>query len=425
LLGMVRSGHAAYSRGLADQLLEAMDLVGVICGDIESTELIDASRAAESQHMADALRKLMPGLIPSENAAQASGLNAASSASASSPVSRPDALRSGLPLGSIPEAVRMAAFLQCQQGDPLHWIAYRPQRECFFHGDDPLNSARQAPGLLWGHIVTPGPLPALAELDTYSCLLGFDLLSNASREELDQYYRYLPDQVEITAVHPQWLVSEQGETDAAKFTSSITIRQFSDDDRAALEQVLAAQRQILLLDDRPAWHAGRLKAVAEVLANLSQTIGVASARTDLQAALAEDLSTGHNTLLLAWLDAHKSNREDADLSSHPGASDRIRIGQGEGSEDAGPSAENGPGKQLADQGIKFGRRAEDAVNGPKSLKVDQAKIDRLMNLIGELVVSKNGLPYLAERAESQFGVRELSREIKSQYSIINRIADEM
>jgi two-component system chemotaxis sensor kinase CheA len=40
-------------------------------------------------------------------------------------------------------------------------------------------------------------------------------------------------------------------------------------------------------------------------------------------------------------------------------------------------------------------------------------------------VSKNALPYLAERAESQFGVRELSREIKGQYSIINRIADEM
>ena len=31
----------------------------------------------------------------------------------------------------------------------------------------------------------------------------------------------------------------------------------------------------------------------------------------------------------------------------------------------------------------------------------------------------------AQRAESQFGVRELSREIKGQYSTINRIADEM
>jgi two-component system chemotaxis sensor kinase CheA len=48
-----------------------------------------------------------------------------------------------------------------------------------------------------------------------------------------------------------------------------------------------------------------------------------------------------------------------------------------------------------------------------------------MNLIGELVVEKNALPYLAQRAEVQYGVRELSREIKGKYSVMNRIADEM
>jgi two-component system chemotaxis sensor kinase CheA len=73
---------------------------------------------------------------------------------------------------------------------------------------------------------------------------------------------------------------------------------------------------------------------------------------------------------------------------------------------------------------KFGRRAEDAQIG-KILKVDQAKVDRLMNLIGEMVVVKNGLPYLANRAENQYGVRDLAREIKSQYAVINRIAEEM
>jgi two-component system chemotaxis sensor kinase CheA len=48
-----------------------------------------------------------------------------------------------------------------------------------------------------------------------------------------------------------------------------------------------------------------------------------------------------------------------------------------------------------------------------------------MNLIGEMVVAKNSLPYLANRAENQFGVRELAREIKAQYAVINRIAEEM
>ena len=60
LLGMVRSGQAIYSRELADRLLDAMDYVGLLCGEIEATDGIDASRALESQHLADALRKLMP-----------------------------------------------------------------------------------------------------------------------------------------------------------------------------------------------------------------------------------------------------------------------------------------------------------------------------------------------------------------------------
>jgi two-component system, chemotaxis family, sensor kinase CheA len=41
--------------------------------------------------------------------------------------------------------------------------------------------------------------------------------------------------------------------------------------------------------------------------------------------------------------------------------------------------------------------------GHKVLKVGQDKIDRLMDLIGEMVVAKNALPYLAQRAEDVFG----------------------
>jgi two-component system chemotaxis sensor kinase CheA len=41
------------------------------------------------------------------------------------------------------------------------------------------------------------------------------------------------------------------------------------------------------------------------------------------------------------------------------------------------------------------------------------------------VVAKNALPYLADKAEEVYGMRELAREIKSQYAVINRIAEEM
>jgi two-component system chemotaxis sensor kinase CheA len=426
LLGMVRSGHATYSRELADCLLVAMDFVGTLCREIEATQGIDASRAADSQQMTEALRKLMPNLItnpaPTGNEVDAAVSNSTPSIAANtSPAHGSHSVRSQL--AGIPESTRKTAFAQCRPGDALHWIAYRPQRECFFHGDDPLNTARQTPGLVWGRVVAPEPLPPLADLDTYSCVVHFDLLTNAPREELDQYYRYLPDQVEITAIPPHWLLDSLenlGESTGA-VSAAPRSRSFSENDDAAFHKIIAAQRQILLLEDRPAWHAGRLKAVAAVLANLSSAAGDASSQTDIQAALADALATGHPTLLLAWLDGHMTNRAETIPDSNDTLTDAT-MGQDAG---AGVSLENCPGKLFSDEGVKFGRRAEDAFSGPKSLKVDQAKIDRLMNLIGELVVSKNGLPYLAERAESKFGVRELSREIKGQYSIINRIADEM
>jgi two-component system chemotaxis sensor kinase CheA len=73
-------------------------------------------------------------------------------------------------------------------------------------------------------------------------------------------------------------------------------------------------------------------------------------------------------------------------------------------------------------------RVADEASGDRPqrvLKVGQEKIDRLMDLIGEMVVAKNSLPYLANRAEAVFGQRELAREIKAQYAVINRIAEDM
>ena len=151
-------------------------------------------------------------------------------------------------------------------------------------------------------------------------------------------------------------------------------------------------------------------------------MGYAKAADQIEAALATALASASGLPLLEWLNAHQSqftaklvpltaaneSRSNAEEeSSAPTADDGIKYGR------------------RADDGIKFGRRAEDNQGGPRSLKVDQAKIDRLMNLIGELIVEKNALPYLAQRAEARYGVRELSREIKGKYSVINRIADEM
>jgi two-component system chemotaxis sensor kinase CheA len=416
LLSMVRSGEIAYSRPMADGLLEAMDYVMALCGDIEATEKIDASRAEASVQIAALLRALMPAATKTPEA------DGAPSAPPAPDLPTDAVLPAPLFFDLIPEAVRQEAVRITREATKLYWIAYSPDPACFFQGDDPFFRARQTPDLLWGRARAREPFPPLAEMDTYRCVLDFYLLTSAPHEELIEYFRYMPEQAPILAVDPRWLEDAPAE-DAKKRLSGeaalpSALSQLSTEEAAARDAILSSQEKILMLDDHPNWNAGRIKAVAAVLTNLSWAAGDESAKDSIAAALALSLDSGNSAPLLACLHAGKI----AGAAHLPAEA-----------ETSGPTANCGatPAKEVtldpapAEDGIKFGRRAEDAYTGPKSLKVDQAKIDLLMNLIGELVVSKNALPYLAQRAEAQYGVRELSREIKSEYAVINRIADEM
>ena len=99
-------------------------------------------------------------------------------------------------------------------------------------------------------------------------------------------------------------------------------------------------------------------------------------------------------------------------------------------------------KQVAtkQEATKQGNTKQDAKNGQeetgkggaslelsrdKILKIDQERIDQLVDLVGELVVAKNSMPYLADRAFKHYGVRPLSQEIMEFYGVVNRISDEL
>jgi two-component system chemotaxis sensor kinase CheA len=549
LMDAVRDGRVAFSQGLADQLLDAMDFVALLCDEIETGGRIDASRAADSANLAAALRalisqpmlSLMPALAPMRDAAL---LDASASVAAA------------FPLALIPEATRLAAYQRAQDGDTLFSVVYQPLTECFFQGDDPLFSARQTPDLLWARVLAREAWPALAELDAYRCVLDFQVLSAASRAVLDEHYRYVPDQIRIAAVDPLSLVIPQGDPNggpvyedfvsealqhleagqlAALRQGAVTMLHLSSPDlwvssalrwllllldsephnRLALHRLIAslrsleapdwtlaavastaaavpapptlpaaaavvagpvaaavvaavaltaetsaaaapalasaqtdamrmifgAQRQILQLKDQPAWLAGRLRAAAQVFVNCSKSSGDADAQPQIEAALAQALEQASSAPLLGWLAAYEA-RAQAAAAAAAAAEQAAAVAAAMATAitalappplPALPTPETSSRIEdepnvAADDTPKFGRRADDAVVssvGTKSLRVDQSKIDRLMNLIGEMVVSKNALPYLAQRAEEQFGVRELAREIKAQYAVINRIAEAM
>jgi len=504
LMDAVRNGQVAYSSVLADRLLDAMDFVGMLCDEIETHERIDIKHVNDSVRLAETLRQLIGTPPPTEAPSPVSAPVEAPSAPSAVGNSGPP-----LPLADIPEETRLEAY----RAGSLHWLAYSPVEECFFQGDDPFYQVRHTPGILWGSISARTAWPKLAELDPYSCVLDFTLLSSAPRDELEEYYRYVPDQIRITAVPAQFLILPQGDpnggpvyedfvadaiallhagnmaglTRAARsmlelsnpdlwFSSALRwlltaiecepgnsvvqqtilaslrtltppvwheIGDISDNGGASeavngttvpspaaipvplspeMAAIIGAQREILSLPDSVGWQNGRIKGVAAALSGCLHATGAGGAIAGLEAALAKALDRESAAPLLLWLDGFFAPTV-ADTPDRP--EQTAQSEQGDATDTAGQSSPTPVLPQPTYADVKFGRRAEDTFAGPKSIKVDQVKIDRLMNLIGEMVVAKNALPYLAGRAETVFGVRDLSREIKSQYAVINRIAEEM
>lgn len=226
-------------------------------------------------------------------------------------------------------------------------------------------------------------------------------------------------------------------------------------DALALNELLTVQREVLALPDNDAWLAGRLKGVFASLLPCLRAAGRNDEVPALKAALQASIDQATSAPLAIWLeDAFPQAQGPVDMVVAPSASPTVPAAAAAPVAPA-PTAEPTaapttppvsvaatpaalalaptatttpaapPGSGDAGDGeIKMGRRSEDHLS-PRSLKVDQVKIDRLMNLIGEMVVAKNAIPYLANRAEHQYGSRELAREIKAQYAVINRISEEM
>ncbi|WP_226018072.1 chemotaxis protein CheA [Novosphingobium sp. FKTRR1] len=270
------------------------------------------------------------------------------------------------------EAMAAAA----RHGGALHFLRYQPEEDCFFRGDDPFHTARHTPQVVWQRIIGARALPALGELDPYRCLLGFEMLSAAPLAGIEAHFRYAMDRVALCPLTPA--AADDGL------------------DRAVLAEALAAQRRIVALTDDAPWRAARLSAAGAVVANLAALCG--DPAPDLPEACAAALA-GNSDALLAIIDRLAS----------PAPS-------------AAPVAAAAAAPAPADDPV-------DAVSPhpshARSLRVDQGKIDRLMGLIGEMVVARNALPFLAQRAEKVYGNRDMAREIKSQHAVINRVTEEM
>ena len=244
-------------------------------------------------------------------------------------------------------------------------VQYAPDPECFFQGDDPLLTVLALPELLGA--VSHGPpegWPGLSDLDPFRCRLTFEAISTAPESSLRDVLKYVAEQVTITAI--------DAPADLAPEDAFLTLLR---DQREALS-LLSREEQAL-----------RLANVATVAANAMRFMGSSPARIE---ALSKASVVGDVYEVLRVLDA-------AIVDAEP---------------QIAPDAVAAPAQAAAQADAARTR-------GLTTVKVDQNKIDLVMNLVGELVVAKNGLPYLARRT----GDAATARELREQYSVLHRIAD--
>lgn len=394
VLEELRGGALDADPDLIDSLLEAMDLAGRMLASVERSEAIDASLEADAVDLA---RRLRQGWLPQGNKGDAMARPAA--------VAPPTNLDW---LSRIPESARLAAL---SHGKPVRAVRYIPEPECFFKGEDPLFAVRNTPGLICTVVSHREQWPPLEQMDVFRCNLVFDLLSRESEEALKEHFRYVADQVavyEVTLGDP----SQESEPDLVRPGDS------NADDLAW--DILVSQRRVLEQTSPPETRQGCLASVGSTLEAVLRTARDQVSLASLANAVAT--ATEQNTAgpLIEWLDGLLRNRptQKAPSPAESGGSDK----PGSSPPGAAPSPLPLPGASRKSASVGAAGPHEEGVT---VLKVPMAKVDRLMELVGEMVVAKNALPYLAARAEQEYGSAELAREIKAHYAVIHRIAQEM
>jgi two-component system chemotaxis sensor kinase CheA len=393
VLDRVRHGDLAYNAGIADALLAAMDHAAELVDVIAEEGRLPADSGSRAQALSAGLRAHLATPAGGGSAAVgAAGIGGGPSPIGTTPMAAPPVWCS-----AWPESL-------CEPG--WHAVRYVPEPECFFKGEDPWHLARTVPGLRHLQVQPQAPWPAVDAWDPYVCNLELCLVSDASADALDEHFRYVPEQVERFTFDRPAPVPAATEPPAS---APLPLDGASIVMQRRLAELWADQVALL---QRAGRSEGAVEAARETLRRLGGLRQPAVTAPLLQAF--SGLSPHDAGALAAWA-------QEVCGASNPAASSVAATVE----TSAAPSTPSGIAALAPGAAASESRRSGGEDGGGRVLKVSQDKIDRLMDLIGEMVVAKNALPYLAQRAEEVFEQRELAREIKNQYAVINRIAEDM
>lgn len=277
-------------------------------------------------------------------------------------------------------------------------VRYTPESECFFKGEDPLQLVFSVPELEHIDIHRSGDWDRPATFDFYQCQLEFVLVSSAPLAEVKRVFDYVPDQIALTEVTQTSRINQ--------LRDEVSVHTIPESTRSRLAQLWKIQSTMINMVDESesGWKGKASGAVAAVVA-LASSAGRMAWANAAKEMLEVSLKSEHLQPLKSWL----ANPPSELMPPAP--------------ESVTPVESKAVVSPVASKPTPT--PVEHDSKAMAVLKVPREKIDRLMELIGEMVVAKNSLPYLASRAENEFACRELAREIKANHSVVNRIAEEM
>lgn len=447
VLDQVRGGRLAISAGLIDVLLECLDHTARWLDALEARDALPPGADAEAAGLVQRLRR------QADPEAEDGAVEAVDAADETGPSDLLDSFR---------EAERMAALerLLAAPGSALCLVEYDPEPGCFFNGDDPLRILRNVHGLAALRIEPRTPWPAPAELDPFTCALGFRALALGGETELREVFRYVFDQARITAVEPVRLIRVRGKDAGGATDDSFRdiARRWREGLTEGLPESCAALRARLSAEsgeasalrwmvwqlkhpDMPAAWRSRLDAeiaamldaaperevhagiVATLLAEQVRLLSMSGVpENELAGRRASAATVAINALLYEGRQDEAPEIEAAYKAASGGDPDaliqaiRRAIGQRRPAAPARP-ADGGPDAAAEDRAGQPGTT--------RLLRVDEARVDRLMRLVGEMVVAKNGLGWLADMARQGGSDAALMRGLRDLHGSLDRLTREM
>lgn len=407
MLDLVRQQRLEINSEMIDYLLDALDLVTQWLDFVEAREAFPEDAEADSAYLLKVINNYCDADVADSVALEPESVVEDAKETEKSTTMESDSLEYGL-ADEVLEAFSLKnqdeLFAEIgSQSQQLILVRYIPHPHCFFDGDDPFGFIQNLPGLVGLAVEPDAPWPKLDDMDVFSCQLKFIAISEADAGEVKQYLHQVKAQTEIKLLAQPGLAPQPAEPQPVSVVpiSKEPTEHELKSRQQSFEYVIKQQIELLNLPSEPLLWQGIIKSVGLVATNSLKSIGQLDKISAIETALKESVRTHNSGALIDSLTELLA--ETASIEEPP------RI----------PEDELVPEKATAKKTAKEGEK----IQLSRTLTVDQGRIDQMMDLVGELIVAKNSLPYLAKRAEEDYKNIELSKEIKEKYSTFEHITE--